>query len=69
MNKTNLTLTKEDAEVLMSNNADKNRERQVILNEELTKITGVKHYPSVEEMFEAKFDEENTNLVKDEDGK
>lgn len=45
------------------------KEQRCYLNDELTKITGVKHYPSVEEMFETKFEEEKNNLVKDEDGK
>lgn len=33
------------------------REEQERLAEELTKITGIKHYPTIEETIEAKFEE------------
>ena len=45
------------------------REQAIKLNDELTEITGVKHYPSVGEMLEAKFQEkelhdDNGNAIK-----
>ena len=33
------------------------REEQERLAEELTKITGIKHYPTIQEAIEAKFEE------------
>lgn len=36
---------------------NKRQEIQKELNDRLTEMTGVKHFPSVEEMFEAKFKE------------
>lgn len=34
------------------------REESIMLNDALTELTGIKHYASVQEMFEAKFAEE-----------
>lgn len=38
-------------------NLNKRKEIQKELNDKLTEMTGVKHFPSVEEMFKAKFKE------------
>lgn len=47
---------------------DKRKEIQKELNDRLTEMTGVKHFPSVEAMFEAKL-KERYREVENEDEK